>query len=250
MARTAGLEDPYAPWFDSPQGRELAALAQSTDPAYYQYNIARYLCSTAWLRELAPGVSQLLILGSGADGRGIWLEALAENGVNVFEVDSASRLKGKQQVLKAHGVAIPERVRLVAGDLSADDIPSLLRAAGFTAPTPAMVLMEGVLYFLPAQASARILDPRWLGLSKGSRVILDYWSRERIDALNERVRDFIGRELFHAPPFEVDELVGKLRRNGFREAEVTPMEQLAERYFERAAEGDVLPGWLMVEATV
>lgn len=75
----------------------------------------------------------------------------------LFEIDHAEVLGHKADILAAAGATAPCERRTVAADLAAD-WPASLVAAGFDTDRPAAWLLEGLLFYLPSDRGARVLD--------------------------------------------------------------------------------------------
>lgn len=244
-ARELGVDDPFAAWFVDETGRRMAKMAEATDRVYEEFNLVRYLLTTRRLQALAPRYGQAVFLGAGFDCRPIHLEVFRSGQTTVFEVDTPAKLAHKEKTLRGHGTAPPAWVRTVPGDLSRDDIPRRLDQASYDPGVPALILAEGLLFFLPPPLTEKILDPDWLPLAAESRLIFDCWTNKRVDTLNRRVREKIGTNLFHRFPLDPAPpgLEGALRRRGWREVAVTPFDPAAEIE-------DEFPGsWRLVEAS-
>ncbi len=245
-ARELGVEDPCAAWFVDAAGRRMAEMALQTDRVYEEFNLVRYLRTTARLRALAPRYRQAVFLGAGFDCRAIHLEVFRSGHTTVFEVDTPAKTAHKKKTLRAHGSALPPWVRPVPGDLAHGDIPHRLNEAGYDPHSPALILAEGLLFFLPPPLTEKILDPAWLPLAEGSRLIFDCWSAERVNALNARVREKIGTALFHRFPLDPSPagLKAALRQRGWHEILIEPLDPFAETE-------DEFPGsWWLVEAAL
>lgn len=120
---------------------------------------------------LAEGVSQLVILGAGFDGRAYRLPKL--NSVRVFEVDCPATLSAKLQCLRGVIPRLPENVRFVQADFNRVNLAEALRHSGFDASQPAIFLWEGVTNYLSEEAVDSVL--RYVaGCSDGSKIIFTY----------------------------------------------------------------------------
>lgn len=243
-ARRLGVEDPFAAWFVDETGRRMAEMARATDRVYEEFNLVRYLLTTRRLRALAPAFRQALFLGAGFDCRPIHLGVFRSGQITAFEVDTPTKLAHKEKILRGHGTALPPWVRSVPGDLARDDIPRLLERAGYDPAIPTLVLAEGLCFFLPTPLTDKILDPDWLPLASGSRLIFDCWTAARIDILNRRVRERIGIELFHRLPIEPTPwgLGTGLRRHGWSSVTIEPLDLHAK------VKDEFPESWLLVEA--
>src|SRR6516165_542462 len=165
LTSEAGIEDPFAAWFVTEAGRQLAQIALSIDPVYAIYNLARYRRFGALLARASQEFPQIVMLGAGYDTRAIWMQELREKRPRVFEVDVAATLATKAHVLAAHDVIMPETIVQVPADLNRDDLLAALRSCGFNEAVPSFVMAEGVTFFLDAQTVDKLLSPSMLGLA-------------------------------------------------------------------------------------
>ena len=196
-----GIADPYARYFVTDAGKRMVEMAESVDPCYASFNLARYRYFTERIRDAAGQYRQILFLGAGYDTRSISMPEFGGGSVEVFEVDYPEKLASKRQILTQAGVSVPSYVRHVPMDLAQPGLSRRLREMGFRPSEPVLVLMEGLVYFLEAETTAQLLDPGTLELAAGSTVIFDYWSNNRIGRLNRRVEERLGRQLFSRFPF-------------------------------------------------
>lgn len=252
LAKSIGVNDPFANWFVTDEGRKMAAMAMSVDGVYEPFNLARYRRTSEALTRHAGRLDQMVLLGSGFDGRALWLEGLREGRVTVYEAETPAKLEEKREALRRQGIAIPPWNRHVPCDLRDPGVNGLLQSAGFQSGKPTLVLAEGLFYYLPPEIVTRILDPNWLRLEKGSVVMFDCWSEERIDGLNRSVFGKTGKRLFQSFPIQTDPetLRRELLRMGYAEVSVTPLHALAEQYFGKAFADPYHPSWWIVEAIV
>jgi methyltransferase (TIGR00027 family) len=161
-------------------------------------------------------------LGVGFDCRTLRLAEIAAADARVYEVDLATQLQRKVEILMNAGVVYPPFAHLIPADFTADGfevaLAADLRAAGFDVARPAVVIWEGVLSYLDDAACDRTL--RWVARmgSAGSRLVFNYpVSRFDPDDLPPRIKaagfvwlddvslaDVYGRYLSDDPPSEGD----------------------------------------------
>lgn len=201
VAKFFGVDDPFAHLFVTEAGKKMASMAISVDPCYVAFNLVRYRYITDQIRKAIPQYHQILFLGAGYDTRSISMAEFRGKPLDVFEVDFPEKLIGKQQILMNAGVPIPSYLRFIPLDLSQPGILHHMCSMGFRISEPTLVIMEGLLFFLPTEITARVIDPQTLGLASGSTVIFDYWSNARIDMLNRRVEEKLGKRLFSLFPY-------------------------------------------------
>ena len=114
---------------------------------------ARTLALDDFLTEaMAAGVSQVVILGAGFDGRAV---RLAANGVTYFEVDDPLTQEHKQWVVGRFPFDWP--ARFVAADLTAPTWGRSLITAGMKPQQPTAFISEGISMYLTAGDNAAVL---------------------------------------------------------------------------------------------
>jgi methyltransferase (TIGR00027 family) len=148
------IEDPWASELAGPEG---SAWLAERSPESVLPIVLRTRYFDDWLlasvREVT--VPQVVLLGAGLDTRAFrlaWPDATV-----VFELDRPAVLAHKSAVLSAAGAAPRCRRELVAADLG-HDWPRLLLDAGFRPSEPSVWLLEGLLFYLPVDRIATILD--------------------------------------------------------------------------------------------
>jgi methyltransferase (TIGR00027 family) len=114
---------------------------------------ARTLALNDFVTEaVAAGVSQVVTLGAGLDGRAV---RLAANGVTYFEVDDRATQEHKQSV--ASKLPFDWPARFVAADLTAPTWGRVLITAGMKPQQPTAFISEGVSMYLTAEDNAAVL---------------------------------------------------------------------------------------------
>jgi methyltransferase (TIGR00027 family) len=132
--------------------------------------IARTRLIDDWIGQAAGEIDQVVLLGAGFDTRAWRLDALAS--ATIFEVDHPNTAAVKQARLRLADVDL-RKVTFVKVDFEKDDFDQLLRAAGFDATRPAIVVWEGVSQYLAGETVCGVM--RWAGkLAPGSRFIFTY----------------------------------------------------------------------------
>jgi methyltransferase (TIGR00027 family) len=177
-------DDPLAVRFLSPEFRLLAGAARLAPvrrlletvidhrwPCVRPGVVARTrLIDQLILRELG-GVGQVLILGAGFDSRALRLPGMDR--VRVFELDHPATQAAKQRALRDSGLSAAH-VTFVPVVFGADDPGHALRASGFTAGAPALVLWEGVTNYLDREAVDATFGLLASMLGSGSGVLFTY----------------------------------------------------------------------------
>jgi len=252
LARELAIECPYDHLFRTEEGAALAAMAQSLDPVYEQFNMVRYAWFALRMSDHAGRYPQLVILGAGYDTRSLSLDALQAGKCRVFEVDYPDLLAAKRSVLAENGVILPDGLSYVGCDLNATDPASPLATAGFDPALPAAVVMEGVFFFLRGDRAAALLAPEALGLSRGGALTFDAWTVLRARRLNEMVLRKTGRRLFGDAPLgdSATDAAAALRDRGYRTADVITLDTLSRDYGVAAVADPMPESWLVIDARV
>jgi methyltransferase (TIGR00027 family) len=106
------------------------------------------------LAAAAAGCHQVVLPAAGLDTRAYRLDWPA--GVRLFELDLPALLAYKEKVLATQGAATRCERRVIAVDLR-EDWPAELLAAGFDPARPTAWLVEGLLIYLTASDTAKLL---------------------------------------------------------------------------------------------
>ncbi|AGL17366.1 SAM-dependent methyltransferase [Actinoplanes sp. N902-109] len=135
---------------------DLGPLSEHHSSPLWDYAIFGITMRTAVLDAAVrrSGQPQIVVLGAGLDTRPYRLGWSSE--VTVFEVDRAVTLDFKAAVLSGAEPGC-RRVPVVA-ELGVDDLPQLLKTAGFDAGRPTLWLAEAVLFYLTAARADALLD--------------------------------------------------------------------------------------------
>lgn len=123
------------------------------------------------------GIRQIVTVAAGFDTRAFRLRW--PDGLRFFELDQASVLEHKEHILSEAG-AQPrcERFAIVA-DLAAN-WEAALDDAGFDARRPAAWLMEGLLFYLPPERLAELLERAMAHAAARSRLGFDVINRSAL----------------------------------------------------------------------
>jgi methyltransferase (TIGR00027 family) len=157
---------------DDEDGRRLHEMSRDYQAVRTHYFDAYFHAATR------AGIRQVVILASGLDSRAYRIEW--PTGTTVFEIDQPKVLEYKTSTLDAHG-ALPRARRIsVAVDLR-DDWPSALIAAGFDPAQPTAWLAEGLLPYLPPDASDRLFELVTSHSAPGSRIAVEAFSMDLSD---------------------------------------------------------------------
>jgi methyltransferase (TIGR00027 family) len=153
-----------------PAAALLNAYIDRRWPGARTSGIARTKLIDDWIEQAAHGIDQVVLLGAGFDTRAWRLGKLAS--ARIFEVDHPNTASVKQERLRSAHADL-RKATFVKVDFETDDFDQLLRAAGFDAARPAIVVWEGVSQYLTGEAVCGVM--RWVGgLAPGSRFIFTY----------------------------------------------------------------------------
>jgi methyltransferase (TIGR00027 family) len=133
----------------------------------------------------ASGVRQVVLLGAGMDSRAFRIDW--PEGTRIFEVDTAAPLDFKASVLRQEQAAARCERITVEVDLH-EDWPRALAAAGHDPAVPTAWIAEGLLIYLPedavelllARISVRSARGSWMGLTLGSRGVIERFSADAV----------------------------------------------------------------------
>lgn len=151
-------DDPYARALAGEEGFAFARQVDRSAPHMELWIAVRTAYLDALVREQTATLRQVVILGAGFDTRA---KRLARAGVRFFEVDAAASLEERGRRL----AALPdygEHAARVSCDFESQDFVERLASVGFDPEEPALILWEGVSYYLSESAVrgtlARIAD--------------------------------------------------------------------------------------------
>jgi methyltransferase (TIGR00027 family) len=197
--------DRLATTFGDPAADErLAADVAGAETSEPGERMVRYLrARTSFfdrvvVSAIERGVTQLLVVGAGYDGRPL---RYAKAGVSWFEVDHPATQSDKRGRLDRLGIATGH-ITFTGTDLRAGGLARALLAAGFEADAPAQMICEGVAVYLDPAVLAGLLAELRAVATAGTRLALstsvslpagDQGARERfadrVAAVGEPVRN-------------------------------------------------------------
>ncbi len=249
LAKPFGVDDPFAQLFVTEAGKRMASMAISVDTCYVAFNLVRYRHITERIRDAITRYHQILFLGAGYDTRAISMPEFGGNPVEVFEVDYPEKLTSKQQILMQAGVELPSYLRFVPMNLSQSGLLHHLCSMGFRPSEPTLVIMEGLLFFLPSENTEQLINPRTLDLAPGSTVIFDYWSNARIDILNCRVEEKLGKRLFSPFPYpdRPSQFHKTLNDMGYQDIVISDLNVLVSEVHQGFRDNDQPDHWFIVQ---
>ena len=150
VAANALCDDPFAARLAGDEGLALAAHFDTLLPHMELWIALRTAELDAHVRAAQEaGVPQVVLLGAGLDTRAA---RLARNGVRYFEVDHPASLADRNRRLASLPDYPEAPSTQVACDFEQGDFVERLRTAGFDAARPAVIVWEGVSYYLSESA--------------------------------------------------------------------------------------------------
>lgn len=184
------VERPAAPTGDPGADERLSAeLAEGYDGDYK--DVLEWVAArTAFfdgevLAALAAGVTQVVILGAGYDGRGLRFRT---PGVIFFEVDHPNTQADKRARLEALG-ADRTGLTFVAHDLADGALDEALADAGHSATAPTLFTAEGLLRYLPEGTIHELFTVVHDRSAPGSVFALTFSTREPDVVVSQEERD-------------------------------------------------------------
>ncbi len=231
------FDDPLAGPLAGDEGRammlKLEAVPRQMDISVSTENpylaIRTRFMDDAVKQAIEAGIRQFAILAAGMDARAFRLQWPA--GASVFEVERAEVLAYKESVLKSLNAAPLAKRTLVAIDLS-EDFPAAMVNAGFQRQNRSFFLAEGLLPYLPGEASVLNVLMKIASIAvPGSHLVLDtvsesflksHWTRAFLDLMSKEGAPW---------QFGTDKPEQLLERAGFSNIQITqPGDFLPERW--------------------
>lgn len=225
------VSDPFALRLGGDDGREAADGYLSAHPHMVLYMGLRTAAfDDEVLAAIADGATQVVILGAGLDTRAA---RLARPGVRFFEVDHPDTQQGKRERLARLDAYPIDAATYVACDFEKDDFLDRLVAAGFRLDAPAIVVWEGVFYYLTEEA-IRLTTKRIASCHPATRLAFDFVGKRFVrgdvkDPIDNRARELVA-EMGEPLRFGTDDPLPLLYESGFRHVRSVTFDQLALTY--------------------
>lgn len=181
---------------------------------------------------LHDGITQFVFLGAGLDTRAYRL--VAPTGARSFETDLPANIAYKRRRLTEIYGRVPDTITLTAVDLTTDDLPGALTAAGLDGKAPVMFVWEAVTQYLTEDTVHRTLASL-ATVSPGSRLIFTYLRRDFLDGTHDygaapaRHEFVTKRQVWHFGLLP-EQTPALLRDYGWTEREQVGPTEYAERY--------------------
>lgn len=220
------ISDPWAEGLAGPDGEALAAKVDgflnerelwiAVRTAYLDEHVVHWTAPEPGSDE-ASWRRQVVLLGAGLDARAA---RFAQPGVRFFEVDQpASQAEKRARIAKLAGYP-SDAATYVPCDFEKDDFLDRLQLAGFDVSAPALILWEGVTYYLPEAAIRATLQRVAKGCDPRSVLLFDCFTRgfvegaSRADA-DQQTRQLV-EELGERFVFGTNDPLPMLHEEGFR----------------------------------
>lgn len=186
------IEDQYAPYYAGKVGMDMVKAMHTINPSIRQGIVLRARHFDDYARRcIEDGYTQIVLLGAGYDSRFLRLKEFRH--VRIFELDLESTQTIKKSLTRRLLGRLPENVKYVPIDFSADSVIDKLRRAGFIGHCKSLFIWEGVTLFLNLDIISETLG-RLTELGPYHRVIFDFIPTELIDDET----DYMGnRRLLH-----------------------------------------------------
>jgi methyltransferase (TIGR00027 family) len=234
-ARASRRENPLIsdPWAEGLAGIDGEALAAKVDGFLNERELWIAL-RTAYLDEHVvhwaksePAKRQVVVLGAGLDARAA---RFAQPGLRFFEVDQpATQAEKLARLRKVQGYPI-DAATYVACDFEKDDFLDRLVGAGFDVEAPALIVWEGVTYYLPEPAIRATLRRVAKGCEPRSLLLFDYFTRGFVEGATRADSDKQTRELVEELGerfvFGTNDPLPMLAEEGFRHVRTVSFDEI------------------------
>ena len=224
---------PRDPWAARLAGEEGLALARRFDGAFAHAELWIALRTAAIDEQVRrftrahARARQVVILGAGLDTRAA---RLAEPGVRFFEVDHPESQAVKLERLHALDGYPVEAATYVSCDFEREDFLARLHASGFAASEPALVIWEGVVYYLSEEAVRGTLRRIADGCAPSTVLVLDYLGKKLVHGRVKDPRDLaashVVTDLGEPLLFGLDDPVPLFAAEGFRYLRTISFDQI------------------------
>ncbi len=184
------IEDPWGERLILPEEREAMrerSGSESVDallrkhPSYGTVILRARYNEEALAAAVRGGVRQYVIVGAGMDSFALRRPAFARD-LEIFEVDHPSTQEQKLSRLEAGGISRPERLHLVAADLSVTGIDDALADTPFRGDRLAFFSWLGVTSYLTREANLATLAAIGSCACAGSELVFSYLDQRLLDA--------------------------------------------------------------------
>ena len=197
------------------------AIQNLITPQLYGYFTSRtaYIDSV-YEKALYENFSQVVLLGAGYDTRAYRFKN-SNSAIRIFEMDVASILNRKIEILKKADVVIPEQVSFISINFKNENFATALIKSGFDKSLKTLFIWEGVTYYLQEDVVRHTLELINTLSASGSMICFDYMTAE-VDTV------------FNSEPFlfwiKPDELSAFMSGYGFEIIENIHPGEMEERF--------------------
>lgn len=221
--------DPWAAALSGQEGRALAGRYQAVNPHAGLYTAVRTaFIDDEVLSAIARGVDQVVLLGAGLDSRAA---RLARPGVRFFEVDRpASQADKLRRARAVPGYPLSAACHVPCELGRADFLEALAEAEGaFDAARPALIVWEGVSFYLTEAAVRATLRRVAEGCHPRTTIVFDYVEKKLVEGRSTRAEDNALLELLagEGEPFlfGVNDPLPLLFQEGYRHVRTVSFDQ-------------------------
>ncbi len=195
------ISDPWAEGLAGPDGEALAAKVDgflnerelwiAVRTAYLDAQVVDWAKRESGSLH-ATATRQIVLLGAGLDARAA---RFAQPGLRFFEVDQqASQAEKLRRIASVQGYPTGAAT-YVACDFEKDDFLERLVSSGFDRSSPALIVWEGVTYYLPETAIRTTLRRVAKDCEPRSVLLFDYFTRGFVEGASRADADKQTREL-------------------------------------------------------
>jgi methyltransferase (TIGR00027 family) len=218
--------DPWASALAGEEGLAIAEAMSRVQPQMQLWIAVRTAFIDQAVKALIPAAPQVVILGAGLDTRAA---RLAHPGVRYFEVDAPASSAEKRARLAALGGYPTDAATHVTCDFEREDFLDRLDASGFDRATPAVVVWEGVTYYLTEPAVRSTLERLAAGCHPESVLLFDHVGKKVVaraskDPQDDRTMDLLDG-LGEPFLFGTNDPVPLVYAAGFRKVRVTSFDE-------------------------
>lgn len=223
--------DPWADALAGEAGHADAVVYDEAHPHMEAYLLTRTrFFDDAVLDAIDAGIDQAVILGAGYDTRAMRLRT---EGVTFYEVDHPATGAAKRQKVEALAGYAKDAAVYVGCDFEHQDFVAQLAAAGFDVGRPAVIVWEGVTYYLTEPAVRATLS-RVASLPPTTRLFFDIISKRFVagagkDPKDLEARDRVG-EMGEPLRFGIDDVLPLLYEEGFRHVRTVSLDEACLTY--------------------
>jgi methyltransferase (TIGR00027 family) len=178
------------------------------------------------VEQLTERVPQVVLLGAGLDTRAA---RLARDGVRYFEVDAPATQQHKLERIRGVRGYPVDAARYVSCDFEREDFLDRLVAEGFDVKRPAVVIWEGVTYYLSEPAVRGTLRRLASGCHPQSTVLFDFVRRNmamgNVRHAEDQQTHRMVADLGEPFRFGSNDVLPLLYEEGFRQVHVTSFDE-------------------------